>query len=224
MKSLKFRSEYDGAQDYDIILRAARAIEEENQNIRINTNMHSQVVNISKVLYHWRCHMDSTAINPQSKLYAYEAGKRALEDDLKMRSIDAKVSHSKHLGFYEVAYEDLFRDRPDVAMVVGPVFKKKRLVKGAMDENGNVLYKGLRKGFSGGHLHKASVWQQCYAANFENAILNKEVFSQFLQYMGMDDTLKISDLSKAELDRLEMAWANYVHEREMLILYNPKME
>lgn len=168
--------------------------------------------------------MDSTAVNPQSKLYAYEAGKRAVEDDLKTRGIKAKVSHSKHLGFYEVAYEDLFRDRTEVAMAAGPVFRKGRLVKGAMDEQGNVLYKGLRKGFSGGHLHKASVWQACYAANFANAIFNKAVFSEFLQYMGMDATLSIDRLSGEELDRLEMAWANYVHERGMLILYNPKME
>ncbi len=224
MKSLRFRREYDGAQDYDIILRAARAIEEENKNISMNTNIHSQVVNISKVLYHWRCHMDSTAVNPQSKLYAYEAGKRAIEDDLQARGIKAKVSHSKHLGFYEVAYENLFGDRPNVAMVAGPVFQKARLVKGARDENGAVLYKGLRKGFSGGHLHRASVWQQCFAANFANAIFHKEVFSQFLQYMGMDATLSFDSLSGEELDRLEMAWANYVHERGMLILYNPKME
>ena len=222
MKSLAFRKEYDGAQDYDIILRAARAIEEENKNT--NTNIHSQVVNISKVLYHWRCHMGSTAVNPQSKLYAYEAGKRAIEDDLKARGINAKVAHSKHLGFYEVAYEDLFRDRPEVAMVAGPIFRKGRLVKGAMDENGNVLYKGLRKGFSGGHLHRASVWQKCFAANFANATFHKEAFSQFLQYMGMDDALVVSNLSLQQLDSLEMAWANYVHERDMIILYNPKME
>jgi len=220
MKGLCFRKEYDGAQDYDIILRAAREIEKENKNNNIN----SQVVNISKVLYHWRCHMDSTAVNPQSKLYAYEAGKRAIEDDLQARGIRAQVYHSKHLGFYEVAYADIFRDRPDVAMVAGPIFRKGRLVKGAMDQEGNVLYQGLKKGFSGGHLHRASVWQTCFAASFENAIINKNVFSQFLQYMGMDDALTPADLSKEVLDSLEMAWANYVHERDMLILYNPKME
>lgn len=220
MKSLTFRKEYDGAQDYDIILRAARKIEEENKNNNIN----SQVVNISKVLYHWRCHMDSTAVNPQSKLYAYEAGKRAIEDDLCSRGIKAWVSHSKHLGFYHIAYEDIFRDRKEVSMVAGPVFRKGRLYKGAMDENGKVLYENMRKGFSGGHLHRASVWQKCFAANFENAICNKQIFSQFLQYMGMDDTLTISDLSKEKLDSLEMAWANYVHERDLIILYNPKME
>ena len=75
MKRLGFRSAFDGAQDFDIFLRAAREIETEQRN----GGRDSQVVNISKVLYHWRCHMDSTAVNPQSKLYAYEAGKRAVE-------------------------------------------------------------------------------------------------------------------------------------------------
>lgn len=220
MKKLGFRKEFDGAQDYDIILRAVREI----QNERKNSDINSQVVNISNVLYHWRCHMDSTAVNPQSKLYAYEAGKRAVEEDLKERGISANVSHSKHLGFYHIAYEDIFRDRPEVCMVVGPVFEKGRLVKGAKDADGNVLYKGLRKGFSGGHLHRASVWQQCYAANFQNAIFNESVFLEFLQNEGIDAAANLSALSKQELDRLEMAWANYVHERDMIILYNPEME
>ena len=37
-------------------------------------------VHIPKILYHWRCHRNSTASNPASKTYAYEAGRRALED------------------------------------------------------------------------------------------------------------------------------------------------
>ncbi len=220
MKSLGFRKEFDGAQDYDIILRAVREIQKERKNGGVN----SQVVNISKVLYHWRCHIDSTAVNPQSKLYAYEAGKRAVEDDLKERGIKATVSHSKHLGFYHITYEDVFRDRPEVCMVAGPVFQKGRLVKGAMDADGKVLYQGLRKGFSGGHLHRASVWQQCYAASFEHAVYDEQLFLQFLQNKGIDAKKMLSALSEQELDRLEMAWAHYVRERDMIILYNPEME
>ena len=33
-----------------------------------------EICHIPKVLYHWRCHQDSTASNPESKLYAFEAG------------------------------------------------------------------------------------------------------------------------------------------------------
>ncbi len=37
-----------------------------------------EIRHIPKVLYHWRCHQESTASNPESKLYAFEAGARAI--------------------------------------------------------------------------------------------------------------------------------------------------
>ena len=275
MKKLGFRKEFDGAQDFDIILRAAREIEKERKIASIN----SQVVNISRVLYHWRCHMDSTAVNPQSKLYAYEAGKRAVEEDLQVRGIEVKVSHSKHLGFYQVSFADIFKDRPEVAMVAGPVYKQGRIAGGARRESGELLYGGLRKGFSGGHLHRASVWQQCFAADFGQAVVRRDLFLNFLQSREpdtgedakavlhavsewTDKTLEncadvpvksgieaasvpygeerlmnsscleavmqpqevLKHLTEEQRDRLCMAWANYVHARGMIILYNPEME
>lgn len=220
MKELGFRPEFDGAQDFDIFLRASRKINEEIKKCY----QVSQVVNISRVTYHWRCHMDSTAVNPQSKLYAYEAGKRAVEEDLKVRGIEAKVKHSKHLGFYEVSFADLFRDRPEVAMVAGPVYQKGRIAGGARDESGKLLYGGLRKGFSGGHLHRASVWQQCEQADFTNAVFREEVLSDFLKSRGMDSKTELFRQNGDMADRLREAWAKYVHDRAMIILYNPQME
>ena len=220
MKELKFRPEFDGAQDFDIFLRAVRKIAEENENCYKD----SQVVNISRVSYHWRCHMDSTAVNPQSKLYAYEAGKRAVEEDLKVRGIEATVSHSKHLGFYEVQFADIFRDRPQVAMVAGPVFEKGRMVGGARDEHGKLLYDGLRKGFSGGHLHRASVWQQCWQADFSNAIFREDLLLEFLKSQGLSSREELLSYNGECADRLRAAWAKYVHDRAMIILYNPQME
>lgn len=46
------------------------------------------IVHIPKVLYHWRCHEGSTAGNPESKQYAYDAGKRALEDFFKEQGLE----------------------------------------------------------------------------------------------------------------------------------------
>ncbi len=220
MKELKFRPEFDGAQDFDIFLRAVRKIAEENENCY----MDSQVVNISGVSYHWRCHVDSTAVNPQSKLYAYEAGKRAVEEDLKVRGIEATVTHSKHLGFYEVNFADIFRDRPQVAMVAGPVFEKGRIVGGARDEHGKLLYGGLRKGFSGGHLHRAGVWQQCRQADFSNAIFREDLLLEFLKSQGVSSREELLSYNGECADRLRAAWAKYVHDRAMIILYNPQME
>ena len=88
-----FDKDYDGAQDHDFILRC---VEKLNRN---------EIKHISKVLYHWRSHTSSTATNPDSKLYAYEAGKRAVKAHLERLGIDAEVSDTMHLGFYKVKYK-----------------------------------------------------------------------------------------------------------------------
>ncbi|WP_343250901.1 glycosyltransferase family 2 protein [Diplocloster hominis] len=85
-----FQSDYDGAQDYDFIFRCAE--------------LARHIHHIPRILYHWRSHAASTAANPQSKLYAYEAGKRALESHLNRSNVQASVSHTPHLGFYRVQY------------------------------------------------------------------------------------------------------------------------
>lgn len=86
-----FRSECDGSQDYDFILRctsAARRIE-----------------HVAKCVYNWRCHPASTAMNPESKLYCYEAGKRALELHLEDMNIQgATVVRAENYGYYKVSY------------------------------------------------------------------------------------------------------------------------
>ena len=88
-----FLKEYDGAQDHDLIFRCIEQME--SANIR----------HIPKILYHWRAHEVSTAMSPDSKLYAYESGKRAIEDHLKRLNIKAKVLYTEHLGFFRVKYE-----------------------------------------------------------------------------------------------------------------------
>ena len=85
-----FRKEYDGAQDYDFIWRCV----EKARN----------VVHVPEILYHWRTHRASTADNPASKMYAFEAGKRAIEAHLLRTGVQGTVSHTKDLGFYRVQY------------------------------------------------------------------------------------------------------------------------
>ncbi len=57
------RSAYDGAQDYDFVFRCVEAVKDQ------------EIYHIPRIPYHWRCHEDSTAENPESKGYAFEAGK-----------------------------------------------------------------------------------------------------------------------------------------------------
>lgn len=97
-----YQEEFDGAQDYDFILRCSEHAE--------------KIGHISKVLYHWRCHTESTAANPESKTYAYEAGRRAVEAHLKRQGIDAGVEPMDNPGFYRVRYK--VSGEPKVSIVL----------------------------------------------------------------------------------------------------------
>ena len=84
------RQEFDGAQDYDFILRCVEVSD--------------RICHIPQILYHWRTHQDSTSENPESKLYAFEAGRKAIEDHLKRVDIPAEVKMGEYLGIYRVNY------------------------------------------------------------------------------------------------------------------------
>lgn len=86
-----FRSEYDGSQDFDIV---ARAFE--------NTD---KIVHIPKVLYHWRVHQNSTAGNSGSKPYAFEVGKKVIQDHVKRYcQTEVEVTDGLTPGSYELIY------------------------------------------------------------------------------------------------------------------------
>lgn len=87
-----FKEEFDGAQDYDFILRC--------------TEKARKICHIPKALYHWRCHQDSTASNPESKLYAFEAGARAVKAHYDRLGIRAKsVEKGVDYGIYHTTFE-----------------------------------------------------------------------------------------------------------------------
>ena len=104
---------YDGAQDYDFIFRCTEEAE--------------KIVHIAKILYHWRVHQASTADNPTSKMYAFDAGKRAIEAHLQRIGAKAEVSHTKDLGFYRVKYQ--VQGNPKVSIVIPNKDEKETLKK-----------------------------------------------------------------------------------------------
>ena len=174
IKELSFRQEFDGAQDYDLVLRAYA-----------KKDTKQEIGHVDRVLYHWRCHEASTAANPQSKLYAYEAGKNAVQDFLNHMKIEAFVEHTKHNGFYRVQYgkdglskqetaEAVFEKRSDVGVLAGNVYKGNKIVSGILDANGICIYKGLNRHFSG-YLHRAHMQQDCEAADIRNLAVREEL-------------------------------------------------
>lgn len=77
---------YDGAQDYDFVLRCAEQAK--------------AIGHIPKVLYHWRTHPASTAGNPESKEYAFNAGRRAVEAHYQRCGIAARAEETAMRGRY----------------------------------------------------------------------------------------------------------------------------
>ncbi|MCM1134625.1 MAG: glycosyltransferase [Clostridium sp.] len=191
MQELGFRSICDGAQDYDIILRAVNVmLGKEKQQTR---KAQLPVAHIPRVLYHWRCHEASTAENPASKQYAYDAGKRAVEDFLRARGWKGCVSHLRHLGFYRTDYQpDLLSNREDTAVVGGKlVDKKNKITGGIYTAEGTPLYKGLHREYSG-YMHRASLQQEaevidvrCMKASREAELILEEMLGQpYLPHPG----------------------------------------
>lgn len=86
-----FREDFDGSQDYDIILRA--------------TEQAKYIVHIPKVLYHWRASINSVAGNAYSKMYAYKSAKKALNAHLFRTGTRGKVEDGQFLGSYRIVYE-----------------------------------------------------------------------------------------------------------------------
>ena len=82
------RAEFDGAQDYDFILRCVELATAKG------------VYHIPKVLYHWRTAIGSTADNPVAKKYAFAAGRRAVLEHYRRVGIDAEVFETKVPGVY----------------------------------------------------------------------------------------------------------------------------
>lgn len=97
-----FRPNFDGAQDFDLVLRC---IDESKV-----------IVHVPKILYSWRCHKGSTSANTDSKDYAFEAGKRALQEYYDRHGIEAKVETTSLPGYYKTTY--LYRERPLVTIII----------------------------------------------------------------------------------------------------------
>lgn len=99
-----FRSKYDGAQDYDLFLRATELAKVEN------------IKHISKILYHWRATETSTAMQGEAKPWAFDAGKLAIQDHLKRIGLDGEVKEGKFAGSYEVEYKVI--GNPKVSIMI----------------------------------------------------------------------------------------------------------
>ncbi len=246
MKSLKLRGEYDGAQDYDLVLRVVDHLRRQAaaENRSGAGKWQEAVVHIPQILYHWRCHADSTAENTASKAYAYEAGKAALESFCRQQGWNVTVEHSLHLGFYDIHYvPDLLSVRSDVGIVGGRILDRHhRICAGAYDEEGNCLFEGLHKEYSGGSTHRAVLKQDCGAVDIRCMQLRAELRPAFTQITGLPyqernlrvktrhgvQNVRIADVSGLACDeagyrKLSLALGRAAAEHGYRVLWDPDL-
>lgn len=87
-----FRTEYDGSQDFDLVLRM--------------TEKANKIVHIPKVLYFWRNHALSVASDISAKTYCIDAGKKAVKSHLERMGISGSVESSEiYPVIYRVKYQ-----------------------------------------------------------------------------------------------------------------------
>ena len=101
----KFNSQFDGAQDYDFILRMS-------ENSR-------KVGHVAKILYHWRTHINSTAANPESKMYAFKAGAEAIKAHYARVLPNIKIKdvvNGESLGIYHTIFA--FEEYPLISVII----------------------------------------------------------------------------------------------------------
>ena len=188
-----FDSSFDGAQDYDFILKC------------IEKTQPSKIAHVHEILYHWRIHAGSTSGNPESKLYAYEAGKRVLEAYLERNELSGHVSDTPHRGFYRIDYDNPCDAGEYLIMTDGtlkaPEGYERKLASyfarndiGAVggritDSRGRIIcngyhrcsdgsirsyYEGMDTHFTG-HMHRASLQQDVPAVSDRACMIRKEL-------------------------------------------------
>jgi GT2 family glycosyltransferase len=100
-----FRSDYDGGQDMDLVLRVVERTD--------------RVAHIPRPLYAWRMVAGSVATTDRAKPYAYPAGRRAMEDALARRGQQGSVEELSDRGTYRVRYTVIGSPRVRVLLPAG---------------------------------------------------------------------------------------------------------
>lgn len=85
------RSEFDGSQDWDLVLRVIERLEDR------------EIVHIPHILYHWRKTSETYSASTKTMAQTYGAGLRAVRDAVQRRGLSAEVSPVAHGSWAKVA-------------------------------------------------------------------------------------------------------------------------
>lgn len=97
-----FNNEYDGSQDYDLILRL--------------TEKAKNIAHIQKPLYFWRSHKASVASDVSAKPYVVDSAKRALSAHLERLGLSGRIEDSSVPTTYKIQYD--IKGTPLVSIII----------------------------------------------------------------------------------------------------------
>ncbi|MBQ6386893.1 MAG: glycosyltransferase family 2 protein [Lachnospiraceae bacterium] len=148
---------FDGAQDHDLLLR----LTEKTENIG----------HVPKVLYHWRFFEGSTAANPESKTWAFEAGRRAVEAHYRRLHFPAEIRQGEFPGLYRTIWH--WEETPKVSVIIP---NKDHLAD-------------LRKCLSS--LDRCTAWPDLEILIIENNSTEEETFAGYRELEEADDRIRV---------------------------------
>ena len=165
----RFRSEFDGSQDHDLILR-----------LTFEALKHGDTIaHVPRVLYYWRSHAGSTAENINAKTYAIKAAKGAVSAHLLSQGFkNFEIESTRAFAtIFRIRYE--LTSKPKVSVIIPN-----------MDHE-----KDLRRCVTS--IMTRSSYENLEIVIVENNSSTKEIRDYYRELEGLDN-VKILDLKKTE--------------------------
>lgn len=97
-----FRPGTEGAQDWDVFLRATEATD--------------KIFHIPKIVYSWRKSLTSTAMTADAKGYAYENQKKVMQNDIERRGYSGEARTTYYKGYWRIHYDII--DKPKISIII----------------------------------------------------------------------------------------------------------
>ena len=182
-----FRHEYDGSQDHDLILRL--------------TGNAKKVYHIQKLLYFWRSHPQSVAMNIGAKEYAINAGKRAVHDSIEASGYGCVVESSKVCPtIYRIKYDITIH--PLVSIMI-PNMNHKEDLKRCID---SVLFR--------------STYDNYEIIVIENNSTDKEIFEYYEEIEKTDNIRVVKYDGKFNYSDINNYGASFANGEYLILLNN----
>ena len=205
--ALKCRSAFEGALEYDMMLRAPK----------------SAVGHIAKILYHSTGATAAEREPEEAKIR--EAGRSALEAYFRERGIEATVSSENGNGIYAVRYApDIFTARSDVGIIGGKVLNRRhRITGGMMDSAGRVMFEGWDEA-EGGPFGRAQIMQDAVAVDVRCMQVRPELLGLYAEIFG-DPSVPghLTERREEDLMADSLRFCRMVREMGYLIVWDPGM-